>query len=128
VAMTTASEGTETVVRRWYDAVVLGEEDHAIRLGSLRTARCWRNLVPGYLPASTVPVRTCPPGSRARTGGSPVPLRPERRTPTSSWVKSRSSTPSMVGGTPSGEPAWAFPSQVRVRPWRPSFGRGYPNG
>lgn len=32
VAMTTASDGIETVVWRWYDAVVLGDEEDAIRL------------------------------------------------------------------------------------------------
>lgn len=32
VAMTTASDGIETVLWRWYDAVVLGDEDEAIRL------------------------------------------------------------------------------------------------
>ena len=32
VAITTASDGVETVVWRWYDAVVLGDEEDAIRL------------------------------------------------------------------------------------------------
>jgi hypothetical protein len=32
VAMVTASDGTETVLWRWYDAVVLADEDDAIRL------------------------------------------------------------------------------------------------
>ena len=32
VAMTTASDGMECVLWRWYDAIVLGEEENAIRL------------------------------------------------------------------------------------------------
>jgi len=32
VAMATASDGIDTVIWRWYDAVVLGDEDDAIRL------------------------------------------------------------------------------------------------
>ena len=32
VAMTTASDGIDTVVWRWYDAVVLGEEEGVVRL------------------------------------------------------------------------------------------------
>jgi hypothetical protein len=32
VAMTTASDGTESVLWRWYDAIVLGDEENAIRL------------------------------------------------------------------------------------------------
>ena len=32
VAMTTASDGMECVLWRWYDAIVLGDEENAIRL------------------------------------------------------------------------------------------------
>ena len=78
VAMTVASDGIETVLWRWYDAIVLGDEENAIRLWEPAHARCWRSLVPPTSTGDPVPVRTCQLDSLARTGGSLVPQRPQR--------------------------------------------------
>jgi hypothetical protein len=101
VAMTAASDGIETVLWRWYDAVVLGDGEDAIRLWEPAHGEVLAQPRAAYTsPGSPVPVRTCPPDSLARTGGSPVPQGPKRRTPTSSWARSRSFTPSTDCGTP----------------------------
>lgn len=57
VAMTTASDGIETVVWRWYDAVVLGDEKNAIRLWEPAHGEVLVQPRPAYLPGR--------PGTRA---------------------------------------------------------------
>jgi hypothetical protein len=48
VAMTTASDGAETVLWRWYDAVVLGDEGDAIRLWEPAHGEVLAQPRPGY--------------------------------------------------------------------------------
>lgn len=50
VAMATAPDGIETVVWRWYDAVVLGDEGNAIRLWEPAHGEVLAQPRPGYLP------------------------------------------------------------------------------
>lgn len=57
VAMTTASDGIETVVWRWYDAVVLGDEADAVRLWEPAHGEVLAQARPTYRPR--------PPGTRA---------------------------------------------------------------
>jgi hypothetical protein len=56
VAVTTAPTGSEVVIWRWYDAVVLGEEDGLIRM--------WEPAH-GEVMAQPRSIRMRPPGSRA---------------------------------------------------------------
>jgi hypothetical protein len=55
--MTTASDGIETVVSRWYDAVVLGDEEDAVRLLEPAHGEVLAQPRPAYLPGL--------PGTRA---------------------------------------------------------------
>lgn len=88
VALTAASDGTETVLWRWYDAVVLEDGLEAIRLWEPAHGKVLARARPAYVPGNPGTVRTCPRDSLARTGGLLVPPRQTRGTPTSSRVSS----------------------------------------
>jgi hypothetical protein len=53
VAMTTASDGIDTVLWRWYDAVVLGDEDVAIRLWEPAHGEVLAQPRTAYIPGQT---------------------------------------------------------------------------
>jgi hypothetical protein len=55
--MTTASDGIETVLWRWYDAVILGDEDGLIRLWEPAHGEVLAQPRTTYIPG--------PPGTRA---------------------------------------------------------------
>ena len=57
VAMTAASDGTETVLWRWYDAVVLDDGPEAIRLWEPAHGEVLAQARPAYIPGK--------PGARA---------------------------------------------------------------
>ena len=110
VAIATASDGSEALVWRWYEAVVLGAEAGLSGCGSPRTAKSWPGHGPRTSLRSPEPVPTCSPACPAPTGGSPGAPLPARRTPTSSWTRSSSSTPSAISGTP-----WYWPVAAASR-------------
>lgn len=102
VAVATAPDGSEAVVWRWYDAVLLGEENGRVRLwepshGEVEAEpRSGQQRQPGtraYLSA----------GSPVRTGGSLAPSHPRPRLPKSSSTRWSGSTPSTASGTASSE-------------------------
>jgi hypothetical protein len=79
VAGTAAPDGTELVVWRWFDAVVLGEEGGLVRL--------WEQAHGEVLARPRALGRTPLPDCPARTGGSPDRRSPEPRTPRSTWTR-----------------------------------------
>ena len=86
VAVATGPHGTDVIVWRWYDAVVLGPEDDG-------SVRLWE---PGHgevIAQARATYAKQDPGSRAyasaglpgRSGGSPALLSATRATPMSNW-------------------------------------------
>ncbi len=106
VAVATATDGSEVVVWRWYDAVVLGEEAGRPGCGSPRTTK---SLLSAARSSNDVPELgpTCPPVCPGRTGGWLALPRPRQRMPTSNWTRLSVSATNTTSGT-----IW---SEVRIR-------------
>jgi len=100
VAIATAPDGTEAVVWRWHDAVVLGAEAGLIRLWEPSHGEVLARPRPARQSAQPGTRAYLSAGLPAPTGGPPAAPLPARRTPTSSWTRSSSSTPSAISGTP----------------------------
>lgn len=76
VAMATATHGIETVVWRWYDALVLGDEKgrgQALGASTRRGAGSASARVRTRAARYSRLVPTCPPDSLELIGGSTVP-------------------------------------------------------
>ena len=108
VVMTAASDGTESVLWRWYDAVVLDDEAEAIRLWEPAHGEVLARARRAYLYRSQAPVCTCPPGSLAPTGGS-APTTAEARDADVELGEVESCSPRTDCGTPSSESALRVP-------------------
>lgn len=103
VAMTATSDGTETVLWRWYDGVVLEDGPEAIRLWEPAHGEVLAQARPAYIPRGPGTRASCPRDFLAQTGGWRVPLPRTHGTPMSNWTRSTSCSPRTACGTPLSE-------------------------